>query len=215
MFFQLDDASDAPFPDPSLAEIEPNGLLAMGGDLTVTRLINAYKNGIFPWFMEGEPLLWWSPDPRLVLFPEKIHISKSLKKIIRQKHFKITMDQCFNKVMQACSEPRAGESQTWISEDMKKAYFKLHQAGFAHSFEVWRDKQLVGGLYGVEVNQAFFGESMFSRESNTSKLALTALTDYVQANSLKCIDCQVSTAHLRSMGAIEISRLDFLSLLQR
>ena len=215
MFFQLDDASDAPFPDPSLAETDPDGLLAMGGDLTVTRLINAYKSGVFPWFNKGEPLLWWSPDPRLVLFPEKIHISKSLKKIIRQKRFQITMNQCFEQVIHACSEPRVGESQTWISEDMKNAYVNLHQAGFAHSFEVWRDNQLVGGLYGVEVNQAFFGESMFSRESNTSKIALAALTDYAQTKDLKCIDCQVSTTHLRSMGAIEISRADFLSLLQR
>ena len=213
MIFQLADDPNAPFPDPALAETDPDGLLAVGGDLSVTRLINAYKNGIFPWFMAGEPLLWWSPDPRLVLFPEKIHISKSLKKIIRQKRFKITIDQCFETVIQACSEPRKDEPETWISNEMKQAYIHLHQAGFAHSFEVWQADQLVGGLYGVEIAQAFFGESMFSRASNSSKVALTALTEYALNKKLKCIDCQVSTAHLRSMGAVKIQRQDFLKLL--
>jgi leucyl/phenylalanyl-tRNA--protein transferase len=215
MFFQLDTPSNASFPDPALAETEPNGLLAIGGDLTVERLVNAYKNGIFPWYSVGDPILWWSPDPRLILKPKDLHISRSLQKLIRQQKFEISLNQCFEKVIQACSEPRQGESGTWITEEIKAAYISLHQAGFALSVEIWQNKELVGGLYGVELKGAFFGESMFSRVSNSSKIALVTLAEYALEKQIQLIDCQMTTAHLLSMGAKEMPRATFLDQLQQ
>ncbi len=214
MFFKLDTPSNAPFPDPALAETNPNGLLAVGGDLTVERLVNAYKKGIFPWYSEGEPILWWSPDPRLILKPKNLHISRSLQKLIRQQKFEISLNRCFKAVIDACSEPRKGESGTWITEEMKAAYITLHQAGFALSVEVWKNKKLVGGLYGVLIQRAFFGESMFSRVSNSSKIALVTLVEFALEQQIELIDCQMTTSHLLSMGAREIPRTEFIKALQ-
>ena len=197
------------FPSPHLARYD--GLLCVGGDLTPQRLIKAYQNGIFPWFSEGDPILWWSPDPRLVLYPNKINISKSLSKKIKKSYFAITMDIAFEDVILACSRFR-GENRksTWLVDEMVEAYIELHNLGYAHSVDVWRDGKLVGGLYGVALGQVFFGESMFSYVSDASKVALVALCSYLRHHEFHLIDCQITSAHLISMGAEEISRRGFL-----
>ncbi|MFT7472922.1 MAG: leucyl/phenylalanyl-tRNA--protein transferase [Kiritimatiellia bacterium] len=200
---------EAGFPDISLALADPNGLLAAGGDLSPKRLIEAYSSGIFPWFEEGQPVLWWSPDPRMVLFPEDLRISKSLQKVLNKSLYTVTLDEAFAEVIACCAQPRGDSQGTWITDEMQTAYTQLFEAGHAHSVEVWLDGVLVGGLYGVALGQLFFGESMFSFESNASKIALVNLVKQLQEWNYKLIDCQVSSEHLESLGAIEISREQF------
>jgi leucyl/phenylalanyl-tRNA--protein transferase len=209
MIFLLDDNPNTPFPDVSLAEKEPDGLLAVGGDLTPQRLIQAYQLGIFPWFSEGEPILWWSPDPRTVLYPEKIKISRSLRKTLRKKVYRVTFDQNFDGVIHACAAPREDSPGTWLVPEMINAYSIQHQLGLAHSVEVWQDEQMVGGLYGMAIGRVFFGESMFSRASDSSKVALAYLSSQLKAWGFRMIDCQVYTRHLASLGAEEIPRHQF------
>lgn len=202
------------FPPPHLAEA--GGLLAVGGDLSPERLLAAYRSGIFPWYMVEEPILWWSPDPRLVLIPDDLRISKSLRKIIRQNRFHITCDMDFEGVIRACSVDRVNSGeQTWITADMQTAYIDLFRAGYAHSVEAWRDGRLAGGLYGVSLGGSFFGESMFTRVSNASKAALCFLAGCLHRLNFDMIDCQVSTDHLKRFGAREISRRHFLTLLEQ
>ncbi|WP_100614062.1 leucyl/phenylalanyl-tRNA--protein transferase [Confluentibacter citreus] len=203
---------DIKFPD--VNEATRDGLLAIGGDLSVERLLYAYKQGIFPWFSEGEPILWWSPNPRFVLFPEKLKMSKSMKQLLRNNDFTVTVNQAFKEVMTACSKvKRNGQGDTWITKDMIEAYVKLHELGYATSVEVWKNNELVGGLYGVDLNNGVFcGESMFSKESNASKVAFIT---FIQSTNYKLIDCQVYTKHLESLGAEEIPRDLFLDFLNR
>ncbi|NOY67395.1 MAG: leucyl/phenylalanyl-tRNA--protein transferase [Gammaproteobacteria bacterium] len=208
------DSEDVGFPDISLALRDPDGLLAIGGDLDGKRIISAYQQGIFPWFSEGQPILWWSPDPRFVLFPEKLKISRSLKKTIRKEVFSVTLNKDFKSVIEHCSKiPRLGQDGTWITEDMKQAYIQLHESGFAHSVETWNGDNLVGGLYGIAIGDVFFGESMFSLETDASKVAFSQFIRYLQSAGFKLIDCQVYTEHLQSLGAEEISRIQFAQLL--
>ena len=199
----------ASFPDISLALADPNGLLAAGGGLSPNRLLEAYSRGIFPWFEEGQPVLWWSPDPRMVLFPEDLRVSKSLRKTLNKSLYTVTLDEAFAEVIDCCAQPRGDSPGTWITDEMQTAYTQLFEAGHAHSVEVWREGDLVGGLYGVALGQLFFGESMFSFESNASKIALVKLAKQLQEWNYKLIDCQVSSEHLESLGAIEISREQF------
>ncbi|MBW2433009.1 MAG: leucyl/phenylalanyl-tRNA--protein transferase [Deltaproteobacteria bacterium] len=197
------------FPSPKLAAQE--GLLAVGGDLSQERLLLAYRMGIFPWYSENEPIMWWSPDPRLILYPDRLKISKSLKKVINKGDFALTMDQNFKAVIRACAKSRTGTNEgTWIVDEIIAAYCKLHESGLAHSVETWMDGQLAGGLYGVSIGRCFFGESMFTRISNASKVALVGLVRYLQDLDFDLIDCQVSTPHLLSLGAHEIPRARFL-----
>jgi leucyl/phenylalanyl-tRNA--protein transferase len=210
--FQL---TDAPvFPDPTLAE--ENGLLAVGGDLSVERLLAAYSKGIFPWYSEGDPPLWWFTNPRLVLFPGEFRVSKRLARTLRNSDFSITFDTEFTLVINACAETRIrqGGEGTWISDDMKAAYIRLHLAGHAHSVECWLDGKLAGGLYGVSLGNIFFGESMFTRISNGSKAALVALVERLKQQGVAVIDCQMTTSHLITFGAREISGDEFRHLLQ-
>lgn len=202
------------FPPLNQALTEPNGLLAIGGDLSPERLELAYRHGCFPWFNPGDPILWWSPDPRMILFPECLHISHSLHKLIRKQIFNITMDKNFAAVISACSEPRAYTNQTWITKDMQKAYITLHIKGLAHSVEVWQHNQLVGGLYGIAIGQLFFGESMFSRVSNASKYGFVFLVKKLQQAGFVLVDCQMYTKHLQSLGAELITRQSFIKYLQ-
>ena len=199
--------NDLIFPDPSLAE--EDGLLAIDGDLSPQRLLLAYSSGIFPWFSEEEPILWWSPDPRFVLYPKDIRISHSMKKILKKNTYKISFDTCFRDVISNCSSLRE-EKGTWITSEMIEAYCKLHELGFAHSVECWYDNKLVGGLYGIIIGKCFFGESMFSTMSNASKVAFITLSKVLEENDFALIDCQVHTTHLESLGAVHIPREDFL-----
>jgi leucyl/phenylalanyl-tRNA--protein transferase len=209
--FQLPD--EIIFPDPSLSE--PGGLLAVGGDVSAERLLTAYKNGIFPWYSEHEPILWWSPDPRLVLFPQKLKVSHSLKQKIKKKVFSVRMDTNFEQVITACAETeRNHEDGTWITEEMKAAYTGLHRIGFAHSIESYSDGKLVGGLYGVSIGKAFFGESMFHSMTDASKVALYYLVEKAKEFDFLFIDSQVETEHLISLGAELISRNNYLKLLK-
>jgi len=210
----LDDTDPNWFPGPELALEEPNGLLAIGGDLSPQRLRAAYARGIFPWFEEGQPPLWWSPDPRSVLYPGQLRITRSLRKRIRNGGFSVTLDRCFADVITACAGPRDGSHGTWITEEMREAYINLHRQGLAHSVEAWRGGQLVGGLYGLAMGRAFFGESMFSREPDASKIALVYLVRQVQVWGYAVIDCQVSNPHLALLGATDIPRADFLRQLR-
>jgi leucyl/phenylalanyl-tRNA--protein transferase len=207
--------STTPFPDVEQAEREPDGLLAIGGDLSPERLLNAYRVGIFPWYCDGQPILWWSPDPRMVLFPARLHVSRSLRKTQRRGLFRTSIDTDFDAVVQACSAPRSDGAGTWLVAEMIQAYRRLHRLGHAHSVEVWANGELVGGLYGVALGRVFFGESMFSRRSDASKIALVYLTEQLQRQGFKLIDCQVQTPHLRSLGAEEIPRQEFSRLLRR
>ncbi len=202
------------FPDVSLALREPDGLLAIGGDLTPERILTAYRRGIFPWYSDTQPILWWSPDPRTVLFPERLKISRSLRKTLRREKFTVTMDQAFRDVINACAEPRTGSSGTWITPEMADAYSELHASGYAHSVECWSDRQLLGGLYGVSIGRVFFGESMFSRATDASKVAFAWLVRHLMDRDFELIDCQVYSPHLASLGAEEISREEFVGRLQ-
>ncbi len=206
-------APHQPFPPVHHARREPNGLLAAGGDLSLHRLLEAYRHGIFPWYSEGQPVLWWSPDPRMVLFPREIAISRSLRKRLRNPAYEVRVDTCFSRVMQACAEPRDGEAGTWITDEMLAAYSALHAAGIAHSVETWMNGTLVGGLYGVAIGRVFFGESMFMRETDASKVALAHLARQLERWEFGVIDCQMATAHLASLGAREIPRKDFILVL--
>jgi len=198
---------------PPVALSESNGLLAIGGDLTPNRLITAYGQGIFPWFGEGQPILWWSPDPRLVLFPAKLHISRSMRQVLKRKIFSVTYDCCFRNVIMACRISRRAEGETWITEAMVDAYCRLHDQGIAHSVEAWHNGELAGGLYGVALGTCFFGESMFTRVSNASKAAFITLTRALQEHNFLLIDCQVDSPHLQSLGAELLPRKIFLDLL--
>lgn len=196
----------APFPPISSALADPNGLLAAGGDLTPARLLDAYRHGIFPWYSEGQPVLWWSPDPRTVLYVDEFKVPRSLRKVARQRRFEITVDADFVGVIDSCAAPRAGARGTWITAEMMDAYVGLHRQGRAHSVEAWRDGQLAGGLYGVAIGRMFFGESMFARESDASKVALIKLVSMLKRLQVPLIDCQQETAHLVRFGARPISR---------
>jgi leucyl/phenylalanyl-tRNA---protein transferase len=201
------------FPPAHLATKE--GLLAVGGDLSPQRLLSAYRSGIFPWYNEGEPILWWSPDPRLVLDPERFRVSRRLARLVRNGRFRITMDTAFDRVIDACARVRTEKGEgTWISPEMMDAYGGLHDLGVAHSVESWVDGSLVGGLYGLALGRAFFGESMFSSVSNASKVAFVRLVEYLARNEFELIDCQVTTRHLLRFGAREIPRRVFLSRLR-
>ncbi|MGD2119231.1 MAG: leucyl/phenylalanyl-tRNA--protein transferase [Chromatiales bacterium] len=200
---------DARFPPLETALREPNGLLAIGGDLSSERLLNAYRHGIFPWYNQGQPILWWSPDPRMVLFPGKLKTSRSLKKSLRTRGFEYSLDQAFDEVIEQCAAPRQGETGTWISLEMQLAYKNLHRLGHAHSVEVWQNDLLVGGLYGIAIGKVFFGESMFSRVTDASKAAFYLLDCLLQQQDFCLVDCQVYSEHLSSLGAEEIDRQDF------
>jgi leucyl/phenylalanyl-tRNA--protein transferase len=200
---------DHRFPPVEQATTEPNGLLAAGGDLSVARLVEAYRSGIFPWFNEDQPILWWSPDPRMVLFPAELKISRSLAKTLRQRRFEVRADTVFRDVIEHCGSSRRNQAGTWITAPMVEAYCQLHRAGIAHSVETWLGAELVGGLYGVALGRAFFGESMFTRSTDASKVALVALVRQLQNWGFGMIDCQMNTAHLASFGGREISRAEF------
>jgi leucyl/phenylalanyl-tRNA--protein transferase len=202
------DAHDpgAPFPDTGLAEREPDGLLAVGGDLSPTRLLNAYRQGIFPWYSSGQPILWWAPAERLVLYPHELHVSRSLRKTLRQGAFELSMDRAFAAVIRGCAAPRRDDADTWLTPEMIRAYEILHARGYAHSVETWRDGELVGGLYGIALGAVFFGESMFSRMTDASKVALVGLAARLRAHGFALIDCQVYTGHLERLGARSIAR---------
>ncbi|TJY61126.1 leucyl/phenylalanyl-tRNA--protein transferase [Sinimarinibacterium sp. CAU 1509] len=199
-----------PFPPAHLAMREPNGLLAIGGDLSLSRLLRAYAQGIFPWYNPDEPILWWCPDPRTVLRPESLKVSRSFRKTLRRADYAVTFDTVFDTVLNACAAPRASGTGTWLGEDMRRAYGQLHAHGYAHSVEVWRDGNLIGGLYGVAMGRVFFGESMFSRADDASKIALYWLCQQLGAWRFELIDCQVSSAHLQSLGATAMPRTEFL-----
>lgn len=203
------------FPPPHLAE--QDGMLAIGGDLSPERLLLAYQMGIFPWFSKYEPIMWWSPDPRCVLFPEDLRISKSMKQIFKKGIFKVTADQSFRAVITACqNQPRKGQSGTWITEEMLEAYCELHKMGLAHSVEVWNSSQeLVGGLYGISMGNCYFGESMFARQSNASKAGFITLVHNLQKWGFELVDCQIHTNHLESLGAVNIPRKSYLMIIEK
>jgi leucyl/phenylalanyl-tRNA--protein transferase len=204
------------FPPVEQALTDPNGLLAAGGDLSPERILAAYRRGIFPWYSAGEPILWWSPDPRMVLFPAEFKISRSLAKTLRNKDYQIRLDTAFAQVMAACAAvPRLGQHGTWITVEMQSAYARLHELGYAHSVEVWTENSLVGGLYGLALGRAFYGESMFSRRTGASKIALAHLCHHLQSQGFGIIDCQMETTHLASLGARLIARSNFSALLAR
>ncbi len=201
------------FPPIEQALEEPNGLLAIGGDLSPERLLHAYRHGIFPWYEAGQPILWWSPDPRAVIFPEHYRPSTSLRKRIRRGDYQVTTDQAFSAVVAHCAAPRTGAAGTWITREMHAAYCRLHRLGFAHSVESWQQGELVGGLYGVAIDRVFFGESMFSRRSDASKVAFAQLVDWLREWGYRLIDCQVANDHMISLGAEQIDRARFARLL--
>lgn len=211
-FPYLGENDEIQFPLPE--EASPEGIVASGGNLSPGCLLSAYKQGIFPWFSEGDPILWWSPDPRFVLKPEALHVSKSMKKLLKKNDFQISFDRDFKNVIKNCSViKREAQPGTWITDDMVNAYIKLHELGWAHSVEVWKDNELAGGLYGISIGRCFAGESMFSNVSNASKFALIKLVEYIIKRNYVFVDCQVFSDHLSTMGAEEISRKEFLKLL--
>lgn len=196
---------------PPVDNADEHGILAIGGDLSPERLLLAYRSGIFPWFNEDDPIIWWSPDPRFVMFPDQLKVSKSMHQLLKKQAFQITFDQDFRSVITACQTvKRFGQSGTWITEDMLEAYCVLHELGFAHSVEAWREGNLVGGLYGISLGKAFFGESMFAKESNASKFAYITLVQKLKNLHFQIIDCQVYTEHLQSLGAVNMPRADFI-----
>ncbi len=200
---------------PPVSEADEEGILAIGGDLNPERLKLAYKSGIFPWFNEGEPILWWSPDPRMVLFPDELIVSKSMRNVLNRKQFKVTFNQNFADVISNCQNiKREGQNGTWISNEMINAYCELHAQGIAKSVEVWQDEILVGGLYGIDLGDVFCGESMFSKVSNASKVAFIALVNYLKEGNYKLLDCQVYNSHLESLGCREIDREEFMFILE-
>ena len=213
MQIPLLDQEDPQFPDPRRARVEPDGLLAAGGNLSPATLINAYRQGIFPWFQDDDPILWWSPATRCVIQPSTFHRSKSLAKTLRRTDYSVTSNRAFEEVICACSDPRDMEGETWITEEMIEAYCDLHKQGYAHSVEVWREDSLVGGLYGIAIGSLFCGESMFSRSANASKIAMAHLCRWGCESGLELIDCQLVNSHLLSLGAESISREVFLTQL--
>jgi leucyl/phenylalanyl-tRNA--protein transferase len=204
-----------PFPPVDRALDDPNGLLAAGGGLGVSRLLDAYARGIFPWFNDGDPVLWWCPDPRMVLAPERIHVSKSLARRLRRHDYELSIDRAFPAVLEACAAPRRDDGGTWLVPSMLRAYSRLHEDGLAHSIEVWMDGELAGGLYGVSLGRMFFGESMFTRRTDGSKIAIVALATQLARWGYPMIDCQMRTVHLASLGATEIPRRQFVQLVDR
>lgn len=210
---RLGQEPDSPFPPTCEALAHPNGLLAWGGDLHPRRLLRAYRAGIFPWYSNGQPILWWSPAPRCVLFPENIYLSRRTRRRFNSACYTLSADTAFDPVVRACAEPRDDEEGTWITDDMVSAYALLHDMGYAHSVEVWRDGALAGGIYGLALGRVFFGESMFSRSTDASKIALVALCRHLKQNGYGLLDCQVGNPHLFSMGAEELSREAFESRL--
>jgi leucyl/phenylalanyl-tRNA--protein transferase len=212
---RLGDDPDAPFPPVAQALPSPNGLLAWGGDLRPQRLLRAYRNGIFPWYLEGQPILWWSPAPRCVIYPDKVHISRRTRRRYNAGQYELTADTAFGDVVAGCAEPRSDTDETWITPAMAEAYGRLHDMGHAHSVEVWQGPRLQGGIYGVAIGAVFFGESMFSRAPDASKIALIALCCQLDAWGYRLLDCQVGNAHLYSMGAEDLARERFESELER
>lgn len=202
--------ADTPFPPVDEALTHPNGLLAAGGDLSPGRLLAAYTQGIFPWFNEDEPILWWSPDPRMVLFPDELRVTRSLRKVLRNRAYEVRFDTAYQEVMRGCAAPRPGQAGTWITPTMIEAYTRLHHLGYAHSVETWVNGELAGGLYGVAIGGMFYGESMFTRVRDASKIALVHLVWQLRRWGFGLIDCQMKTAHLASLGAREIPRADFV-----
>ena len=200
---------ESPFPPAEQALDYPPGLLAMGGDLSPARLVNAYRHGIFPWYSDDQPILWWSPAPRCVLYPQAVHVSRRLRRHYNQGRFSLTADQAFDRVITACAGPRRDHDGTWITDEMLAAYIRLHELGIAHSVEVWINDELAGGIYGLALGQVFFGESMFSKHQDASKIALVALCRQLQQWGFMLLDCQISNPHLLSMGAQDISRVEF------
>lgn len=207
-------AESTEFPDVELALSDPDGLLAIGGDLSPERLLSAYRSGIFPWYNQDQPILWWSPDPRTVLFPERLHVSRSLHKVLAKNTYNVTFDAAFPRVIQACAESRKGEYGTWITPAMIAAYCQLHKIGVAHSVETWHDGELVGGIYGLALGRVFFGESMFSRRDNASKVAFVHLVRWLHEWNYVLLDCQIHSAHVACFGAEPISRAEFMRLLK-
>ena len=210
---------DADFPPLAQARHRPNGLLCAGGDLSPERILTAYRLGIFPWFSAGEPILWWSPDPRMVLFPSEFRISRSLRKTLRAGHYAVRLDSAFSRVIAACAQtPRPGQPGTWITAEMQRAYLRLHELGWAHSVETWvkgeTGEQLVGGLYGLAIGRMFYGESMFSLQTDASKIAIAHLASFLESQGFDMVDCQMRTAHLASLGAREIPREEFIARLE-
>jgi leucyl/phenylalanyl-tRNA--protein transferase len=203
---RLGDDPGAPFPPTGDALDHPNGLLAGGGDLSPQRVLNAYRQGIFPWYSEGNPLLWWSPAPRCVIYPEKVYLSKRTRRRYNTGQYRLTLNQAFPEVIHACAAPRDYDDGTWITSDMEQAYNRLHRLGFAHSLEVWLEDELAGGIYGLSIGAMFFGESMFSRRTDGSKIALVALCRLLSRHGIGLLDCQVSNPHLFTMGAEELTR---------
>ncbi len=213
LYWVRDNIIAADFPDISAALSEPDGLLAIGGDLSPERLLNAYRRGIFPWYSEGQPILWWSPDPRWVLAPEDLKISRSLRRTLRSRKYRVTVDADFPAIIEMCAGPRKDSRDTWITAEVMKSYTILHQQGYAHSVECWHDGTLAGGLYGVAIGRIFFGESMFSRQADASKVALVHLAARLRDRKFRLIDCQVYSKHLESLGARPMSRNAFAGLL--
>ncbi|MBL4624974.1 MAG: leucyl/phenylalanyl-tRNA--protein transferase [Flavobacteriales bacterium] len=208
--YQLSDELVFPHPENAVND----GILAVGGDLSSERIILAYQNGIFPWYNEGDPIIWWSPNPRCILYTDKLNVSKSMRSLFNKNEFKVTLDQDFEQVMSECKKaPRHGQEGTWINNQMQQAYFELHKLGFAHSVEVWNKEELVGGLYGLFIGKCFFGESMFAKQSNASKYGFISLVQALNKAGVELIDCQTTTSHLLSLGAEEIDRNDFLDYL--
>ncbi|CAN5302457.1 leucyl/phenylalanyl-tRNA--protein transferase [soil metagenome] len=205
------DAAPDAFPDPQTALREPNGLLAAGGDLVPERLLAAYRKGIFPWYEQGQPILWWSPDPRTVLYVNDFHVSRSLQRTLRRSTYCVTIDRCFGEVIAGCARREISLAGTWITRGMQKAFERLHELGYAHSVECWREETLAGGVYGLALGRVFFGESMFSRHRDASKVALFALTSALRSRGFAFIDCQMPSPHLTSLGAVSIPRRQFLA----
>ena len=203
------------FPPVDTALTNPNGLIAAGGDLSPERLLAAYRLGIFPWYAEGEPILWWSPDPRMVLIPGELKISRSLARVLKAGRYEVRADSAFARVMAGCAAPRGDRGGTWISPEMQSAYLRLHEQGYAHSVETWMSGELMGGLYGIAIGRAFYGESMFARATDASKIALAHLCRHLEQQGFAMIDCQMKTAHLASLGAREIPRSEFIAGLSR
>lgn len=206
---------DSPFPPLEFALEQPNGLLAVGGDLSPERLLTAYRRGIFPWYSDGDPILWWSPDPRMVLFPEELRVTRSLAKTLRNRAYEVRFDTAFDEVMAACAAPRPDQPGTWITAEIREAYGALHALGYAHSVETWIDGELAGGLYGVALGRVFYGESMFANARDASKIAFVHMVEEVRARGFGIVDCQMHTEHLASLGAREIERDEFLLHLAR
>jgi leucyl/phenylalanyl-tRNA--protein transferase len=206
---------EAPFPEVECALKEPDGLLAVGGDLSPSRIVKAYRHGIFPWYSKDQPILWWSPDPRSVLYPDRLKISRSLRRTLHKNVFSVTADTVFHRVISHCAEPRRDGLGTWLTEEMITAYCRLHTMGYAHSVETWHQGELVGGLYGISLGKVFFGESMFSRRSDASKVAFVRLVEHLKKWGYVLIDCQIASVHLSSLGAEAVPRRDFIKILNR